>query len=293
MDQEQRRTVIVVEDSDELRDLLEHIFRSAGFSVIGCEDADSAFEAIRRERPDLVITDIGLGVTSGLDLITRIRSDLRPPLPPIIACSGFSDFKQQALDRGAYLFLPKPFEARSLLRAASDALAGKPASPAVAAQATEHARVLRQEAIAAADTAQAQPGTRPADVEARARWTAEWLPSYFGFGHTLLALIEGTELRVLASSDPKHSVGGALDESTPFCRDVVETSSNLVLADASRWAAAERQTARFFAGVPVVDGEVAIGASRFSTRLLTSSRRRISRYWSGLVASTRQHLVAP
>jgi DNA-binding response OmpR family regulator len=253
--------IVVVDDSDDIRDLYELGLRSAGYRVIGCADAESAFEVTRSERPDLVITDIGLGVTSGLDLITRIRSDLAPPLPQIIACSGFPDFEQQALSRGAHCFLPKPFDFAALRTAVSEALAGKPLSPPTAARATGRARELRHEAIVAADSALSNlAGEMRRDYEQRCEWTSAWLPRYFGFGKASFVLIEEGQLRVVAGTTPRFPKGTVLGDRAPLCRDVVETSSTLVLPDASRWVDFGIGVVRFFCGVPITNGDVAIGA---------------------------------
>ena len=261
IDDEQRRLIVVVEDSDMVRNVFEMTLRSEGYGVIGCEDANSGFEVIRRELPDLVLTDIGLGVTSGLELITRIRSDLPAEHQPvIIACSGFGDFEQQALSRGADTFLPKPFDLPTMLAMVASALAGKPRSEPLEARASLRARALRREAIVAAKAALSRWRHRRPEYEHLASLVVTWLPSYLGFGAALLAVIEGEHLRVFASSDPRVAKGDALDDSPSFCRDVVETGSNLVLPDATLWGKTGLDSVRFFAGVPVTDGEVAIGA---------------------------------
>ncbi len=252
--------IVVVEDSPDLRSVFERLLRSEGYRVVSCEDADDGFDAVRRECPDLVLTDIGLGVTSGLELITRIRSDLPAPHPVIIACSGFGEFEPLALARGADSFLPKPFDVATLLDAIAEALAGKPQSAPISARATQHANALRREAIAAAKAARSRWTSQRPDYEQRSGWTAAWLPQYFGFGSALLALIEDEHLRVFASSDSRFAKGDVLDDSFKFCRDVVETGSNLVLPDATLWSQTGLASTRFFAGVPITDGEVAIGA---------------------------------
>ena len=114
--------VLLVEDSDDLRQVLEDLLRQEGYRVHGCDNADTAFEMARVERPAVVVTDIGLGATSGLDLITRLRSDLPPPTPPIIACSGFPGYATEARNRGAQTFIDKPFAIESLLDTKQEAL---------------------------------------------------------------------------------------------------------------------------------------------------------------------------
>jgi CheY-like chemotaxis protein len=249
--------IVVVDDSDEIREIYETILSAAGYRVLSCSDAERAFEVIQRERPGLVLTDIGLGVTSGLDLITRLRSDLAEP-PLVVACSGFTDFQREAIRRGAHAFLPKPFDADILLAAVAEGLAGKPVSATVSARAHARASALRREAIIAAEEALARLGPKRSDLEQGSAWTVSWLPRYLGFGGAAVALIEQDELRVLAACRTRTPVHGALGESA-FTRDVVETSSNLVVPDAERWSDSTSRH-RFYAGVPITDGRVAIGA---------------------------------
>jgi DNA-binding NarL/FixJ family response regulator len=162
--------------------------------VVACADAESGFEMVRRERPEVLITDIGLGVSNGLDLITRIRSDLSPPHPAIIVCSGFDDFEHEAIARGASSFLPKPFEPDTLREMVLAGLGGQPLPPEVAAGAAQYASTLRHEAIDAAEAALLRWGSAREELQRRCELTVRWLPSYLGFGHAKLALIENGHL---------------------------------------------------------------------------------------------------
>ena len=119
------KAVLVVDDSPEIVELLGMALESEGYRVLKAADATTAFELVRRERPGVLVTDIMLGVTNGLDLITRIRSDLAPPLPAVVAMSGFAEVGAEALRRGATRFLPKPFVVEDLLDAVNTAAAGK------------------------------------------------------------------------------------------------------------------------------------------------------------------------
>src|SRR5215468_4984574 len=102
------RTILVVDDSDELRELYQTLLRHEGYEVTTASSAEEALEIVRKWRPSLVITDIFMPGVGGLELITRLRSDLAPPIPPIIAFSGLSEAKDEALKRGAARFEIKP-----------------------------------------------------------------------------------------------------------------------------------------------------------------------------------------
>src|SRR6478609_813002 len=102
------RNVLVVDDSDEVRDFLTILLEDAGYAVEQASDGVEAFELVRRQRPDLIVLDMVMPRMDGLDLLVKLRSDLAPPIPPTILCSGFDLTEEEALRRGALRFLRKP-----------------------------------------------------------------------------------------------------------------------------------------------------------------------------------------
>jgi DNA-binding response OmpR family regulator len=261
------RRILVVEDSEEVREFLVLLFESEGFSVEACEDADQALARVRRERPDLVMTDLMLGATSGLELITRLRSDLAPPVPPIVACSGFNGFEKDALERGADAFIPKPADATTILSTVSAVLARRQVDLHQREEAAARARSRRATAVEAARRA----AVRLEHVDnliKRAQATADFLPRYFGFGQAFAALFEDDALRVRTSSSPTWSPGRVLDIS--LCRDIMETSSALLIPDLRSLGVVEHdpegKQLRFFAGVPLLSGSIGVGTICFLDR---------------------------
>jgi CheY-like chemotaxis protein len=253
--------ILVVEDSEEVRELIVLLLEGEGFSVDSCEDADQALAKVRRERPDLILTDLMLGATSGLDLITRIRSDLAPPVPPIVVCSGFTGFEREALQRGAEAFIPKPFEHTTIHKTVTSILARERLSAKEREEAAKRSRLLRARAIEAAKVAVSR-FEQIESLEVRNRATVNFLPRYFGFGEAFGAVLEGGELRVRASSNEQcWRPGQALD--LALCRDILETSSALVVPDLRSLGAVVRgpdgKVLRFFAGVPMFSGSISVG----------------------------------
>src|SRR5262249_45204656 len=149
--------------------------------------------------PDAVVTDIVLRGPEGLDLITRIRSDLRPPVPPIIACSGFPAFREEALRRGAAVFLSKPFDAEDLLRAVEGAIEGG-SVPLQVVGAEERSAALRRSALAAAERVLRSLGVSREFVQERAHQLVRWIPRYLGLEEAVFLLFCGGQLRVQVSS---------------------------------------------------------------------------------------------
>lgn len=83
-----KKTVQVVEDDFDTLYPLAELLRIKGYAVITASDAEQALQIARKQRPDLIITDIVLPGKSGLHFITAVRSDEIIKSTPIIVISG-------------------------------------------------------------------------------------------------------------------------------------------------------------------------------------------------------------
>jgi len=116
--------VWLVDDDASIRWVLERALKSEGMAPRAFEAAEGALAALRRESPDVLITDIRMPGASGLELLRLIR-DARPALP-VIVMTAHSDLGSavSAYEGGAFEYLPKPFdidEAVALVRRAAHA----------------------------------------------------------------------------------------------------------------------------------------------------------------------------
>jgi two-component system, NtrC family, nitrogen regulation response regulator GlnG len=102
--------VWLVDDDASIRWVLERALRQGGMSPTAFDHADTALAALRRDRPDVLITDIRMPGRSGLELLTEIR-DSQPELP-VIVMTAHSDLDSAvaAYQGGAFEYLPKPFD---------------------------------------------------------------------------------------------------------------------------------------------------------------------------------------
>src|SRR5512145_1009588 len=102
--------VWLVDDDASIRWVLERALRQGGMAPTAFDQADSALAALRRDRPDVLITDIRMPGRSGLELLTEIRAK-RPRLP-VIVMTAHSDLESAvaAYQGGAFEYLPKPFD---------------------------------------------------------------------------------------------------------------------------------------------------------------------------------------
>jgi two-component system nitrogen regulation response regulator GlnG len=102
--------VWLVDDDASIRWVLERALKNGGMSPRVFEAAETALDALKREAPDVLITDIRMPGASGLELLRRIR-DTRPELP-VIVMTAHSDLGSAvaAFEGGAFEYLPKPFD---------------------------------------------------------------------------------------------------------------------------------------------------------------------------------------
>jgi CheY-like chemotaxis protein len=110
--------VLLVDDHDQVRKLLETVFTRAGYEVISAPDGDDALELLRENRPDLVVTDILMPKMEGYETIIEIRR-VYPDIK-IIAMSGGGrntpdSYLGFAKDFGADAVFTKPIDMRRLL----------------------------------------------------------------------------------------------------------------------------------------------------------------------------------
>ena len=109
-----RRTILVVDDEDEMLNLLARTLELEGFDVIRAEDGRAALAQLEEQRPGMVILDImmpGLNGFQVLDLI-RKRSDV-----PVIMLTGKTEVTtlEDAISVGADDYIRKPFQTRVLI----------------------------------------------------------------------------------------------------------------------------------------------------------------------------------
>jgi DNA-binding NtrC family response regulator len=109
-----KRTALVVDDVEDMLDLLEIALHAADFGVLRASSASEAldlFEA-RPDEIDLLMTDVRIGVESGLELAGRLLT--HKPSLQVLAMSGFALDGQVVSGQGKVEFLPKPFSTSEL-----------------------------------------------------------------------------------------------------------------------------------------------------------------------------------
>jgi DNA-binding response OmpR family regulator len=110
--------VLVVEDHDDTRFMLEYLLARRGCRVVTAADGEAAICAAEQVRPDLILMDASLPRLDGLAATRQIRAHAALHDVPIIFLSGHAEtaFRSAALETGGNDFLPKPFELGQLER---------------------------------------------------------------------------------------------------------------------------------------------------------------------------------
>lgn len=109
--------IYCVEDDVAIREIELYALRSTGFNSAGFEDGASFWEALEKEKPELVILDIMLPGTDGVELLKKMRNSAQyRDIPVIMATAKGSEYdKIKSLDLGADDYLVKPFGVMELV----------------------------------------------------------------------------------------------------------------------------------------------------------------------------------
>ena len=106
------RTILAVDDSTSMRQMVGHVLREAGYRVVEASDGDEALELAQRERVDAVITDHNMPRMDGLSLVRMLRAlDAYARTPIVLLTTESSDeMKMKGREAGATGWMVKPFD---------------------------------------------------------------------------------------------------------------------------------------------------------------------------------------
>ncbi|MBI3636451.1 MAG: sigma-54-dependent Fis family transcriptional regulator [Candidatus Rokubacteria bacterium] len=107
--------ILVADDEDSLRWVLEKGLRQAGYDVTAAKDGESALRAFEAEPFDLVFLDIRMPGLDGLTALARLRERRPDAVVVVMTAHGTMETAIQAMQRGAYDYLAKPFDLDEVL----------------------------------------------------------------------------------------------------------------------------------------------------------------------------------
>lgn len=150
--------VVVIDDDDGLLHFLSRFFQRKHFAVTACRNAREAVEAISRETFDLIMLDYKMPEINGLDALVQIKEIERKTPVILMTAYGTMDLAIEAMKRGAYDYLVKPFDQKDLTRIVGEAL-------------TVNRQMKEAVGLPAVDTAQLSPaaGRTPLQIVGNSR----------------------------------------------------------------------------------------------------------------------------
>ena len=110
------RTIMVVDDDDDLRAMVEQILRKSGYVVVGAASGQDAHPLALKTLPALIIMDIGMPEMDGLTTLWKMRKHDELATVPVIILTAYDsyDLRGEAASTGCNGYLTKPFEPTEL-----------------------------------------------------------------------------------------------------------------------------------------------------------------------------------
>jgi CheY-like chemotaxis protein len=112
------RTVLLVEDSDAIRDAFTILLEDAGYTVLGAGTGEDALRLAAERVPDLVLLDMGLPDMTGLDVVRQIKADASTAGIAVVAVTGRDEEadRRACLAAGCAAYIVKPVNTQKLVR---------------------------------------------------------------------------------------------------------------------------------------------------------------------------------
>ncbi len=115
--------ILVCEDNPIALKTIEYSLVKAGFQVLQARDGEEAMRLLKSEKIDLVITDINMPFTKGLELVRYINTQSHMRMPVIIISGiNLQETKDHARELGAIGYLTKPFDPKQMVELVRSAI---------------------------------------------------------------------------------------------------------------------------------------------------------------------------
>jgi DNA-binding response OmpR family regulator len=114
--------ILIVDDEVDICEMMSFTFDSHGFDTLIAHDAATAFDLVKSENPDLVVSDIRMPKGGGMKLLADIKQH-NSERPAVFLITGYSDnTREEAIAAGAEDVLSKPIKLAELVNRVSQAL---------------------------------------------------------------------------------------------------------------------------------------------------------------------------
>ena len=123
--------VLVVDDTETIREHLKNIFSSNGYVVTEADRGTTGLAASQNEKFDLIITDVNMPDMSGIDMITELRSNSLNMTTPVmvVTTESLRRWGGTCKELGAQFWIMKPFSEEAILSVAKKIIAKDKSTP--------------------------------------------------------------------------------------------------------------------------------------------------------------------
>jgi CheY-like chemotaxis protein len=104
------KTILIVEDEPEACEGLGAILRHEGYEVVFATNGEKALEALRGQRPDLILLDMLMPILDGWQFLKRVTAEIPSPAIPILVVTGTILTREWAKDHGCCGCIRKPID---------------------------------------------------------------------------------------------------------------------------------------------------------------------------------------
>ncbi len=107
--------ILIIDDDSGLRKSLSLILTDAGYEVVQAEDGEIGLATARAQRPDIILCDVRMPKLGGLEFLEAYREEGGDALILVMTAYGGLDLALEAMKKGAYDYIPKPFGSDDVL----------------------------------------------------------------------------------------------------------------------------------------------------------------------------------
>ena len=120
------KTILIVEDEEDIRELVAITLEDSQYRLLTAIDGEAGLHAIQDQQPDLVILDWVMPRLTGLEVLRKLRENsITAGIPVVFLTSQLAiDHQEEVQNLGIFSYLHKPFSPLKLIQTVQEALAG-------------------------------------------------------------------------------------------------------------------------------------------------------------------------